>query len=347
MALLRLCNVFAAIALVAEARRHAYQAVGLERHQAMELERRQYGGPAGIMGPPPEVSVRSTSSASLPVITYITPSPGASPIAITQQSQIVTTYGPQFTLCELPPIAFYPTTLAPSARPSIAPYHNYSISFPPGSGTCSTIYSATETMVCDTTLSDLTTTYPVTNCAQDITFSSQYGYTLVTPHPTLTGNTTNTTLIYPTGTGSITPGPSIETKTTYFIAPWQSLTAATPPTNVIRAICSAVPAPPQNGTVDECITEYEIWHTSLVTKTTTITSSLNISTVIQGPSGVVIWETVVANVTEAETTFSMTTTTELTQETHFTTTQRVPVSLSTAPTVFETLTLELASSTAT
>ncbi len=204
-------------------------------------------------------------------------------------------------------------------------------------------------MVCDTTLYGLATSYPVTDCAQDVTFSSQYGYTLVTPTPT--GNTSsNATQAHPSGTGMIasatnatamiTPAPEIQTLTTYYLAPWQELTAATAPSDVIRKVCQTL----ANGT-EECITEYQVWHTSLVTKTATSTTTLNISTTIHGPSGVIVFETFVANVTEQVTTFSITTTMEVEYETALTTTHMASASVSTAPTVYETLTLELASST--
>ncbi len=69
---------------------------------------------------PRQVSASPTSLSS-GVLTLVTPSPGASPVSVTMQSQIVTSYVPQFTLCELPPLAFLPTTPVPSARPTAAP----------------------------------------------------------------------------------------------------------------------------------------------------------------------------------------------------------------------------------
>ncbi|KAK5679313.1 Pre-rRNA-processing protein ipi3 [Elasticomyces elasticus] len=327
------------VAVIADAHRVPQK----HAHQAVEVQRRQAGPP--VMAAPRQVSALPTSLSS-GVIALITPSPGASPIAVTKQSQIVTSYVPQFTLCELPPLAFFPTTPVPSARPTMAPYHNYSISIPPGNGTCTTIYSQTETMVCDTTLYGLVTSYPVSNCAQEITFSSRYGYALVTP--TLASNSSNNaTFGSPTGTGMtnnatamITPAPEIQTLTTYYLAPWQDLTAATAPTDVTRKVCQVF----ANGT-EECITENQVWHTSLVTKSATLTTTLNISTTIHGPSGVIVWETFVANVTEQLTTFSMMTTMELEYQTEYTTTHKASASLSTAPTVYETMTVELASST--
>ncbi|KAK3072720.1 hypothetical protein LTR53_006302 [Teratosphaeriaceae sp. CCFEE 6253] len=330
------CTLFA-IASIVEARHAQHK----HAHQAVEVQRRQVGPPVVAS---PKTTSESTTSSSVRVLTMITPSPGASPIAVTEQSQLVTSYVPQFTLCELPPLAFLPTTPVPSLKPSTAPYHNYSISTPPGNGTCTTIYSQTATMVCDTTLSGLVTTYPVTNCAQEITFSSRYGYALVTSTSPANGSS-NGTSVFATGTATnatalITPAPSIQTLTTYFIAPWQDLTAATAPSDVIRKVCQTF----ANGT-EECITEYQVWHTSLVTSMATSTVTLNISTTIHGPSGVMIWETMVANVTELITTFSMMTTMETEYQTEWTTTSKAMASVSTAPTVFETLTVELASST--
>ncbi|KAK0256649.1 hypothetical protein LTR29_010506 [Friedmanniomyces endolithicus] len=342
MAFVRSVWTLLAVTLIAEARHMPHK----HEHQAVEVQRRQIGSP--VMLGPRQVSASPTSLSS-GVLTLITPSPGASPVSVTMQSQIVASYVPQFTLCELPPLAFLPTTPVPSARPTSAPYHNYSISMPPGNGTCTTIYSQTVTMVCDTTLYGLATSYPVTDCAQDITFSSQYGYTIIPPAPT--GNISgNATQVHPSGTAMnatatnatamITPAPEIQTQTTYYLAPWQELTAATAPSDVIRKVCQTL----ANGT-EECITEYQVWHTSLVTKTATSTTTLNISTTIHGPSGVIVFETFVANVTEQVTTFSMTTTMEVEYETALTTTHMASASVSTAPTVYETMTLELASST--
>lgn len=335
-------GAMATFLLVAEGYRHPL------KHEAVKVNRRQaMASPIAVMA--------TATPVSEGVLTVITPSPGASPVSVTKQSQIVTTYDPQFTLCELPPIAYFSLTSMLSARPTTAPYRNYSVSIPPGNGSCTTVYSQTQTMVCDTTLSDLVTTYHVTNCAQEITFSSQYGYRLTTPTPAsnLTGNATypflnatySSALVTGTGTGSgiaamITPAPAIETLTTYYLAPWQELTAATAPADVIKKVCQTL----SNGT-EECITQYEVWHTSLVTKTATSTFSLNVSTTVHGPSAVVIWETYVANVTEVMTTFSMLTTQEAEYETEWTTTHKNTATVSTAPTVYETRTVEEASST--
>ena len=317
-----------AFLLLAEAYRKPY------KHEAVDVRRRQ----AGLAAAP----TVSASITALPpgVLTLVTPRPGGSPVSVTEQSQIVTSYIPQFTLCELPPIEFFSISPIPLAsRPTTAPYHNYSISIPPGNGSCTTIFSQTATMVCATTLQGLATTYPVTNCAQDITFSSQYGYTLVTPTPT-NASYGNATRMYnnTAAVATITPGPSIQTLTTYYLAPWQELTAGTAPGDVIKVVCEDF----TNGT--ECITTYQVWHTSLVSATATKYVPLNVSTTIHGPSQILVQETFVANVTELITTFRMSTTIEQEYQTHWTSTHKAVASLSTAPTVFETLTVEEVSS---
>ncbi|KAK5164238.1 uncharacterized protein LTR77_009932 [Saxophila tyrrhenica] len=332
-----------------------------------------------------------TSSAG--VLTYITPSPGASPVAVTRQSQIVGSFVPEFTLCELPPLEFFPISRMPPASRtplpsgiSAAPYQNYSISTWPGNGTCTTIYSPTITMVCATTLTALAEKYTITNCAQDLTFSTEYGAVLVTPTPTpvalpspisvslqnssvgpVAGGSQGTAALPPApgsnttvaqGTGlmrrqatdsasaTITPGPSIELLTTYYLAPWQQLTAGEAPTDVDLKVCRTFAL---NDTT-ECIREYQHWTTSLVTASRTSTTSVNISTTIHGRSQIIV-ETFVANVTEMLTTFSMSTTMELEYQTEWTTTHSTTReigagSTSTGPTVYETLTVAHPSSTA-
>lgn len=288
--------------------------------------------------PVPRQSVSTTSATD--VLTYITPSPGAKPIAVTEQSQYVTSFVPQYTLCDLPPIAFFSASpTRPSTAASTAPYLNYTISIPEGNGKCTTVYEPTHTMVCATTLTGLFDKWTVTQCHQDITFSTQFGYVLVTPTPspaaaattpsiavstsatsavlqssaplsndTLSAllNGTNATIpsIVPTAIvprqasedPTITPGPSIETLTTYYLAPWQELTAGTVPSDIDLKVCRTFP----NGT-DKCVSEYQSWHTSLVTMTTTSVTSVNISTTIHGLSQIIV-ETFVANVTEQLTT---------------------------------------------
>lgn len=275
------------------------------RHEAIEFRRRQADASNDSL-------LQSSTAGS--VLTYITPSPGASPIAITRQSQLVSSDVLIFTLCALPPEAFFPAT----ATQTTAPYQNYSISIPPGPGTCTTIYSPTVTEVCATTLTGIDRLYPVTACDQEITFSSDFGYILETPTPTLSNATD--------ASGSaalITPAPTVQPLTTYYVAPWTGLTSAGSPSDVDKKICATFP----NGT-EECVVEYYVWKTSLVTIPTSTVTSINLTTVVAGPSQLII-ETFVANVTEIFTTFSLSTTMELTYSVETETTN-----IATRPTIF-------------
>ncbi|THY28302.1 hypothetical protein D6D01_03919 [Aureobasidium pullulans] len=287
------------------------------RHEAVEVRRRQVGGGE-------DTPFQSSTAGS--ALTYITPSPGASPIPVTQQSQLVSSNLPIFTLCALPPEAFFPITATPTQ--TTAPYKNYSISIPPGPGTCTTIYSPTVTMVCATILTGIDRMYSVTQCGQDITFSSDFGYVLATPSPTLRTATDSS------GTAAlITPALTVQALTTYYVATWAELTSAGPPTNVDRKICATY----ANGT-EECVVEYYVWKTSLVTIPTSTVTSINLTTTVAGPSQIIV-ETFVANITEILTTFSMSTTMELTWsvETETTNIATRPTA-STGPTVTQTYT---------
>lgn len=340
------------LALTAQARHIQY------KHEAVPI-RRQVGPP--VAATPIDASIATTSAPE--ILTYITPSPGASPVAITEESQIVTSFVAQYTLCELPPKAFFPVT--PDTSATAAPYRNYSVSIPPGSGTCTTIFSPTRTMVCATTLTGLVQKYTVTNCAQDITFSTEYGFVLALPTAAsnasldsllsaaavsdveLTSAPAATDLISTpaatdlvsasatssSGSALITAVPTVQRLTTYYLAPWQSVTAGLAPEDVELKVCALY----ANGT-EECIRQYEVWQTSLLTETATRTTSVNISTTIHGLSQVII-ETFAANITEALTTFRMTTDIELEYQTEYLTTNRETVTPSAAPTNYLTRTL--------
>ncbi|KAH0338050.1 hypothetical protein KCU81_g7857, partial [Aureobasidium melanogenum] len=288
------------------------------RHEAIEVRRRQAAARS-------DVQLQSSTAGS--VLTYVTPSPGASPIPVTEQSQLVSSDVPLFTLCALPPEAFSSVTATPTQ--TTAPYQNYSISIPPGPGTCTTIYSPTVTMVCATTLTGIDRVYPVTACNQDITFSSDFGYVLETPSATLS-NATDAN-----GTGAmITPPPTVQPLTTYYVAPWNELTSAGPPSDIDKKVCATF----LNGT-EECVVEYYVWETSLVTIPTSTVTSINLTTTVAGPSQIIV-ETFVANVTEMLTTFSMSTTMELTYSVETVTTNiATRPTVSTGPTVTQTYTL--------
>ncbi|KAF2160267.1 hypothetical protein M409DRAFT_29356 [Zasmidium cellare ATCC 36951] len=300
------------------------------KHQAVKIERRQDGPP--IEAPTTQAEPAVTTSNA--VLTYITPSPGATPIPITEQSQLVTSFVPQFTICDLPPQAVFPVTPLPQTTIT-APYRNYSISIPTGTGTCETIYSPTNTMVCATTLTGLVSQYTVSACDQDITFSTEYGYVLARP----TVNATVSAGLAASASAAITPAPTIQTLTTYLVAPWEAVTAGLAPEEVRLKVCAKY----ANGT-NECIEQYEVWHTSLLTETATTTTSVNISTTIHGNAQVIV-ATYAANITEAVSTFRMTTDMELEYKTELETTEREKVTPTTAPTSYITMTLENATPT--
>ncbi|KAI1667938.1 hypothetical protein L13192_08647 [Pyrenophora tritici-repentis] len=108
-----------------------------------------------------ESCASSTSTHS--VYSTLYPSPSASPVEITAQSQVVTSYIPEMTWCVGPPIEPIPMT-----RP---PYLNGTteyITTIAGTGSCETMYSPLETTVCATTLTGLGSKIPVTACDQEI-----------------------------------------------------------------------------------------------------------------------------------------------------------------------------------
>lgn len=311
--------------VISTSARHLHQ----YKHEAINLERRQVGPPlqASPTWPTSPVTVAATSDPA--ILTYITPSPGAAAIPITEESQLVTSYVPQYTLCELPPQAVFPVTPAVPTSTMTAPWRNYSISIPPGDGTCTTIYSPTHTMVCATTLTGLVQKYTVSECAQDITFSTEYGFVLASPTSNVTASASAP------ASASITAAPTVQRLTTYYLAPWQAVTAGLSPDEVTLKVCATY----ENGT-EECIRQYEVWHTSLVTESATRTTAINISTTIHGTSQVIV-ETVVANVTEALTTFRLETDLEFEYATEIVTTNRESVTaVSTGPTSYITMTVE-------
>jgi len=100
----------------------------------------------------------------------------------------------------------------------------------------------------------------------------------------------------------ITPAPTIRSLTTYYYAPWQSLTAAgVAPLDVDKKICSTF----DNGTA-QCIVEYQEWNVKLVTMNRTTTTHVDFITQIPGPAQLII-ETVHMDIVETLTTVSLVT----------------------------------------
>jgi len=86
-------------------------------------------------------SLASTSTHSVYSVVY--PSPNASPVEITAQSQVVTSYIPEMTWCVGPPMELVPITGPPYLNGT--PGYSTIIA---GTGSCETMYSPLET-VCD------------------------------------------------------------------------------------------------------------------------------------------------------------------------------------------------------
>lgn len=292
------------------------------QHEAVQvLEKRQ-------LARPPAAYAETTTTAPQ-ILTFFTPSPSATPIAITRQSQVETSYVPQLTLCALPPLAFVPGSFSVSAS-SGPRYQNYSISTPPGNGTCQTMYSPTPTTICATVLTGLVTRVTVSECDQDVTFSSDFGFTLVTPTASVNASATSNSSL-------ITPAPSIQTLTTYYMAPWQSMTMADPPSDIDKKICRTF----ENGTIN-CLHIFEVWEVQIVTMTATTVSHIDLTTTVPGPAKLLI-ETLRMDITEAVTTLSLSTALVLDYELETTTTNTSTRSTSltrTGPTQTITQTVE-------
>lgn len=182
----------------------------------------------------------TTLSPTFATLYEVAPSPGAWPIPITEQSQLITSYVPVTTICPLAP-AYSPTMIVPSAatndtlanitaRNTAAAITTYPSSLLTmlrnrDTTSCSTSYSSTVTPICHTNLSPLgAPPIPITACSQYVGFSSEYGYTLVPS----------------SGTGLYSAQNPIQTMTTSNLAPWEALSAGVVPSGTVeRVVCSA------------------------------------------------------------------------------------------------------------
>ena len=208
-------------------------------------------------------------TSTVTALTFFTPSPGADPVPITSQSQLVTSYIPVMTICPLTVTQTAPALLLPTltlnatsrgtavtgvpassgaslyrrqaAEDSDAPYANSSI--PTSTLTsCSIFYSPTATSICHTTLSPLASpVIPITDCYQRVTFSTDHGYTLVSSAGPPYGNISTSTAV------------SVKVLTSYYVAPWQYLYTGIPADAVDVVVCST------SADVESCTTTAEDW----------------------------------------------------------------------------------------
>ncbi|KAH7078699.1 hypothetical protein BKA63DRAFT_249424 [Paraphoma chrysanthemicola] len=213
------------------------------------------------------------------------PSPDAAPIEITSQSQVLTSFVPEMTWCVGPAVAFRPVTGAP--------YLNATTSFTPvasGTGSCETVYAPIITTVCATTLTGLASKVTITKCEQEVTFSTECSFTLVNPTPI----TSSASLI--------TPSPSVKRIFTYWLAPWQSLTAGNTPSDVDIKICIEL----DDGKY-ECVRHREVWEVVVVTRTIITTRPIGFTATLSGP-GTLIVETLQTSIIDTIETIDLSTT---------------------------------------
>lgn len=206
----------------------------------------------------------------------IFPSPDAFPVEVTAQSQVITSYVPEMTWCIGPPVALLPLTGPP--------YLNGTTSYTTaieGTGKCETAFAPMQTTICATTLTGLASKVTVTDCNQQITFSTECGFSLETPTPVATTNHS-----------FITPAPTVKRMFTYWLAPWQSLTAGETPSDVDVKICTVV----DDGSL-ECMRYQEVWEVVVVTKTLTTQRTIQFSTTVTGP-GTLFVETLLSTITD-------------------------------------------------
>jgi hypothetical protein len=249
------------------------------RHEALDASKKQQEkrlDPIVLNNTAIEQCPASTSTRSIYSILF--PSPDAAPIEITAQSQVITSFLPEATWCVGPPIALIPI--------SGPPYFNQSTEYETvtgGTAFCETAYVATQTTVCATTLTGIASKITISECDQEITFSSECGFTLETPTPTLAA-TANFSLI--------TPAPTVKRMTTFWVAPWQSLTAGNTPSDVDIKICTL-----KDDESMECIRYQELWEVVVVTQTVTTPRDIQLTTTVTGP-GTLIVETMQVLVTD-------------------------------------------------
>jgi len=170
---------------------------------------------------------------SLPTLKVVEP-------ARTSQSMVVSSVIPLYEACDLPGL---------------------------DATACSTVFKTLVSTTCSTVLTYAFTQTTITDCSQNITFSTQDSYSLVTA----------------TASPTVTPAPLsqppafttyIQSIVSYYIAPWQAL-AANAPSNVTVLVCQY-----DLSGDSTCTTIQEIWVVSTVDIPVITTSTLIISTIL-------------------------------------------------------------------
>ena len=179
-----------------------------------------------------------------------------------------------------------------------------------------------------TTLTGLATRIKVSQCSQEVTFSSDFGYSL--EKPSLIMNSS----------ALITPAPAIKTTITYYMASWQALTSDGPPSNIDSKICTVH----SDGRLD-CAYYHKVWYIQIITVTSTSMSHVDLTTTVSGP-GTLIVEAIHMDITITISSISLPTSmvpeTGFEVETTSKSTRPSPAGF-TQPSVYMTRTVELAS----
>ncbi|KAE8443445.1 hypothetical protein EG329_001842 [Mollisiaceae sp. DMI_Dod_QoI] len=160
----------------------------------------------------------------------------------------------------------------------------YEVCNTPGSNTtsCSTIFETVTTTTCSTVLTYAFSQTTITDCSENITFSTQSSYALATTTiPSSVTPIQKRNDVSPPAPPSSSPtlSPTIETTTyvqsvvSYWHAPWQSL-AANDPTNITLLVCTF-----DFYGKESCVSVQEVWivHTEYVLVSTTSTLSISTS----------------------------------------------------------------------
>jgi hypothetical protein len=251
------------------------------KHEAVDaLPKQQVTAPLNLATANSTVAAQcpAPTFASPSILSIITPSPEATPVEVTSQSQVVTSWIPEMTWCVGPPIGLIATaTLTGPPYGNVSTLYGTTIA---GTGSCETSYYPTTMTVCATTLTGLASKVTVTDCDQEVTFSSECGFTLETPTPT----SNNLTLI--------TPAPTLRRMMTYWLAPWQSLTLGETPSDVDIKVCDIL-----DDETLKCTRYQEVWEVFVTTQTTTTSRQVEVATTVTGP-GTLMVETLQAYITD-------------------------------------------------
>jgi len=126
---------------------------------------------------------------------------------------------------------------------------------------CSIVFKKIVTTTCSTVLTYAFTQATISDCSQNITFSTQSSYSIVTA--TLTATTTPAPNVSPSVTTYV------QSLVSFYIAPWQSLAANTP-SNITVLVCEYDFTGPSS-----CTTIQEVWavyieHVPVITTSTLI-----------------------------------------------------------------------------